>query len=123
MSDDELREALRDPAVVHLNMLRGGIAKPSVAQIWHLYGAALLEGMPAEHRGAALRQVEQRAYRDAVWGLERRAAEYRQSIVGLTVNQAMFQSKMAAELDAEAALIRARSPLIRESTKGGAIHG
>ena len=30
-------DALKDPAVVHLNMLRGGIAKPTPAQIGHLY--------------------------------------------------------------------------------------
>lgn len=31
-------EALKDPNVVHVNMLRGGIAKPSIAQIIHIYG-------------------------------------------------------------------------------------
>lgn len=41
--------ALSDPVVVHVNMLRGGIAKPSLAQIIHIYGeeairAALGEG-------------------------------------------------------------------------------
>jgi hypothetical protein len=30
-------EMLRDPVAVHLNMLRGGIAKPSWANIKHLY--------------------------------------------------------------------------------------
>jgi hypothetical protein len=62
---DDLREVLADPAAVHVNMLRGGIAKPTVAQIWHLYGAELLAAMPAEHLSAALRQVEQRAYERA----------------------------------------------------------
>lgn len=32
---------LTDPVVVHANMLRGTIAKPSVAQIIHLYGSAV----------------------------------------------------------------------------------
>ena len=32
---------LTDPVVVHVNMLRGTIAKPSVAQIIHLYGSAV----------------------------------------------------------------------------------
>lgn len=32
-------ERLRDPVAVHANMLRGTIAKPSLAQILHLYGA------------------------------------------------------------------------------------
>jgi hypothetical protein len=31
-------EALKDPNVVHVNMLRGGIARPSLAQIIHIYG-------------------------------------------------------------------------------------
>lgn len=33
-----LREALADPNSVHVNMLRGDIALPSVAQIIHIYG-------------------------------------------------------------------------------------
>lgn len=33
---------LTDPAVVHLNMLRGTIAKPSLKQIIHLYGVDAL---------------------------------------------------------------------------------
>lgn len=38
---------LSDPTAVHLNMLRGGIAKPSPANIWHLYGdKALIDAMP-----------------------------------------------------------------------------
>lgn len=44
---EELEAALRDPVVVHLNMLRGGIALPSVANIVHLYGAEVLrEALP-----------------------------------------------------------------------------
>lgn len=35
-------EALRDGTAVHLNMLRGGIARPTPVQIVHLYGAAAL---------------------------------------------------------------------------------
>ncbi len=37
---DELSERLKDPAVVHINMLRGGIAKPTPTQIGHLYRGA-----------------------------------------------------------------------------------
>jgi hypothetical protein len=33
---------LADPNVVHVNMLRGGIAKPSIAQIIHIYGEEAL---------------------------------------------------------------------------------
>jgi len=35
--NERLRGAMTDPNVVHLNMLRGGIAKPTPAQIGHLY--------------------------------------------------------------------------------------
>ena len=45
---ERLLEAMKDPNVVHVNMLRGGIAKPSVGQILHIYGEdvfrAALEG-------------------------------------------------------------------------------
>jgi hypothetical protein len=39
-SVEEVVKALRDPAHVHINMLRGGIAKLSPAQIGHLYRGA-----------------------------------------------------------------------------------
>lgn len=42
-------ERLRDPATVHVNMLRGGIAKPSPTNIWHIYGRELLVAMPKEY--------------------------------------------------------------------------
>lgn len=42
-------ERLRDPATVHVNMLRGGIAKPSPTNIWHIYGRELLADMPKEY--------------------------------------------------------------------------
>jgi hypothetical protein len=35
-------EQLQDPVTVHVNMLRGGIAKPSITNIIHLYGAEAL---------------------------------------------------------------------------------
>ena len=39
---------LSDPVTVHANMLRGTIAKPTVEQIIHLYGAdALRAALPA----------------------------------------------------------------------------
>lgn len=41
-------EGLKDPASVHVNMLRGTIAKPSARNIWHIYGKELLEDMPAD---------------------------------------------------------------------------
>ena len=48
-----LEGALSDPVAVHANMLRGTIAKPTVEQIIHIYGAdalraALTEGTPDE---------------------------------------------------------------------------
>ena len=46
---ERLRAVMQDSAAVHLNMLRGGIAKPSVPNIWHLYGVeALLAEAPEE---------------------------------------------------------------------------
>lgn len=49
---DRLRIALADPNAVHVNMLRGGIAKPSIAQIIHIYGEeairAALSATPAQ---------------------------------------------------------------------------
>ena len=36
--NERLRAALADPAKVHINMLAGVIAKPSLAQIIHIYG-------------------------------------------------------------------------------------
>jgi uracil phosphoribosyltransferase len=41
-------EKLKDPNVVHINMLRGGIAKPSWAQIKHLYPEHFKEEDDAE---------------------------------------------------------------------------
>ena len=35
---ERLRAALADPSAVHINMLRGVIAKPTLPQIIHLYG-------------------------------------------------------------------------------------
>ncbi len=36
-------DALKDPVAVHVNMLHGSIARPSVSQIKHIYGDALYE--------------------------------------------------------------------------------
>jgi hypothetical protein len=43
-------KVLQNPNALHLNMLRGGVAMPSPAQIWHIYGAALAEAMPDDFR-------------------------------------------------------------------------
>lgn len=66
-SRDEI-EALKDPNVVHVNMLRGGIAKPSHAQIWHIYGAALAQDMPDDVRStfAPSRDEEGSVDREAI---------------------------------------------------------
>ena len=40
-NEKSLRERLADPNAVHINMLRGVIAKPTIAQIRHLYGEEL----------------------------------------------------------------------------------
>lgn len=46
----DIKAALEVPANVHVNMLRGGIAKPSAQSIWHLYGRELLDAMPDDYR-------------------------------------------------------------------------
>ena len=51
-------EALRDPAAVHVNKLRGGIAKPSARNIWHLYGEKALIAEAPEHIRSALQPAE-----------------------------------------------------------------
>lgn len=38
----KLQTLLADPSAVHLNMLRGSIAKPSPRQIVHIYGRDVL---------------------------------------------------------------------------------
>lgn len=45
-----IEDVLADPHAVHINMLRGGIAKPSHRQVWHIYGKALADEMPDEYR-------------------------------------------------------------------------
>ncbi|GEM_PF-2736771 len=39
---DQMADALTDPNAVHVNMLAGHIAKPSIDQIVHIYGADAL---------------------------------------------------------------------------------
>ena len=48
-SVEEVAEHLKDPNTVHINMLRGGIAKPTPAQIGHLYRG--------EEAGEVIREV------------------------------------------------------------------
>lgn len=45
---ERLRAALADPAKVHINMLAGVIAKPSLAQIIHIYGEDALRAALGE---------------------------------------------------------------------------
>lgn len=48
MPQDDIPALLSDPDAVHLNLLRGTLARPSVAQIIHLYGAeALRAALPS----------------------------------------------------------------------------
>jgi hypothetical protein len=42
MSETDILKLLSDPDAVHLNLLRGTLARPSVEQIIHLYGAEAL---------------------------------------------------------------------------------
>lgn len=43
MLETLIRKVLADPVAVHMNMLRGAIAKPSFENIIHLYGAQNLQ--------------------------------------------------------------------------------
>lgn len=48
MSEMDILKILSDPDAVHLNLLRGTLARPSVEQIIHLYGAETLRAaLPA----------------------------------------------------------------------------
>lgn len=49
-SEEELQALLKDPVAVHLNMLRGSIAKPTPSQIGHLYRGEEAEAVIAEVR-------------------------------------------------------------------------
>ena len=42
MSETDLNKIMQDPNAVHQNLLRGALARPSVEQIIHLYGAETL---------------------------------------------------------------------------------
>lgn len=64
----KLRAVLADPIAVHLNMLRGGIAKPSVANIIHLYGANVLR-TALESRNDEEWQPIESAPKDGRWVL------------------------------------------------------
>jgi hypothetical protein len=63
---DDLREKLKDPAVVHLAMLRGDIAKPDIRTMLHAYGEAALARWDAaavqtqEDASALLDHLQQR---------------------------------------------------------------
>lgn len=49
MTEEELSAALSDPNVVHVNMLRGTIARPTPAQIIHIYGTdAIRAALPKD---------------------------------------------------------------------------
>lgn len=65
--DEEMKAALDDPNTVYLNLLRGTIAKPTLAQIAHIYCATLVPNEPTP------RMVDEAAQRlvsfgeDGVW--------------------------------------------------------
>lgn len=65
MVQEGFREALADPNVVHVNMLRGGIAKPSIAQIIHIYGEdairTALSATPAQEEGVRVHRITRAA--------------------------------------------------------------
>ena len=55
---ERLRAALQDPATVHINMLRGIIAKPTLAQIIHLYGDASIRAALTAQPAAPKQKTE-----------------------------------------------------------------
>lgn len=52
---ERLREVIADPNAVHVNMLRGSIAKPSIAQFIHLYGEDAVRAALHPQEGEASR--------------------------------------------------------------------
>lgn len=51
-----LREALKDPNAVHVNLLRGDIARPTVHQMIHIYSPAKVRDGLETYARAALAQ-------------------------------------------------------------------
>jgi hypothetical protein len=53
---DGMREALRDPNAVHVNLLRGEIARPTVHQMIHIYSPAKVRHALENYARAALKE-------------------------------------------------------------------
>jgi hypothetical protein len=66
-SADQVRAALRDPAQVHVAMLRGEIAKPDIRSMLHVYGEAALARWDASAQPSATAGEAQDAARFAWW--------------------------------------------------------
>jgi hypothetical protein len=82
MRDPDLDQILKDPNAVHHNLLRGALARPSVEQIIHLYGAetlrAVLPSLPdPDERVAELEAViaEQAALIEGRFSLMRKTGK------------------------------------------------
>lgn len=77
----DLKRKLADPAAVHVNMLRGDIAKPSIGQIRHLYAevdelwGAVASAQKAESEERECRVANQDRLRAALERAEKAEAE------------------------------------------------
>lgn len=89
----EIEAVICDPVAVHLNMLRGTIAKPSIENIIHLYG-----------RDALLEALQSRAFED---GARKRLADamaaYEAAERDLATAEAVHE-QMSARVDATAGI-------------------
>lgn len=52
-AEQAIAAQLQDPVTVHVNMLRGSIAKPAPSSLWHAYRRELFDAMPEEFRQEA----------------------------------------------------------------------
>ena len=67
--DHTLAARLADPNAIHINMLNGRIAKPSVTQIVHIYAGQLITTAEADARVKAAVLAEREAAKSMVWTL------------------------------------------------------
>lgn len=91
MSETDILKLLSDPNAVHQNLLRGAIARPSVAQIIHLYGAETLRAALPSPPDPDARVAElERVVADQAAMLEERFSDMR--LAGFENGAFTFQS-------------------------------
>jgi hypothetical protein len=78
---DEIRSVISDPVAVHLNIMRGTIARPSDANLWHLLGTnADTMRQRCERMERALRKCEQMMDRGTYGDAYRLVVEVREAL-------------------------------------------